>query len=346
VDDPDIGFSRIGPVAVGPDGRIYVSEFQDRTVRIYDADGNLERVIGGPGQGPGELQAISNVGILGDTLWVVDPQGARITFFTPAGELIGTTVASRFNQGVPGQQVLLLHPTYLRADRRWLSEASIGVPIAGLSIVVPELLLLDAAASSADTLRLVRFVIPALAVNVAGVSIAGKHALQDDTLFVNGRERTVVVARPVALSAAESAFTVVGTDVTGDTVFARDFAYHPVAVDDGYVSRTTSAIAERAQGRSSEGQIEAALRMMLPSFHPPVSSARIGQDGAVWLQREDDGSEDHRYLILEPDGEVRGVVRLPRNTVLAWTGTDQIVGVETDALGVPWLVSYRLGSSP
>lgn len=35
VDDPDVGFSRIGRMDVGPDGNIFVVDDQDRDIRVY-----------------------------------------------------------------------------------------------------------------------------------------------------------------------------------------------------------------------------------------------------------------------------------------------------------------------
>ena len=65
VNDPNIGFSRIGGVNVDEDGLIYVNELLDSEIRVYDENGNLKRAIGGPGKGPGEFQRVMSFGVLG-----------------------------------------------------------------------------------------------------------------------------------------------------------------------------------------------------------------------------------------------------------------------------------------
>jgi hypothetical protein len=53
-DRPDYLFGQIRSFAVGPDGRIYVSDDKIKTVKAFDRDGRFIRTIGAAGQGPGE----------------------------------------------------------------------------------------------------------------------------------------------------------------------------------------------------------------------------------------------------------------------------------------------------
>ena len=90
VDDPNIGFSRIGGVDVDEDGLIYVNELLDSEIRVYDENGNLKRAIGGPGKGPGEFQRVMSFGVLGDTVWAIDMSLRRITLFDRSGGVLST----------------------------------------------------------------------------------------------------------------------------------------------------------------------------------------------------------------------------------------------------------------
>jgi hypothetical protein len=83
----------------------------------------------------------------------------------------------------------------------------------------------------------------------------------------------------------------------------------------------------------------------MPPFLTPISRARAGEDGTLWLEREVEMSPTTRWLILQPDGAPRGQVVLPRNAVIRWTGPTAIYVVEEDEFEVPWLVRYRLEPS-
>jgi hypothetical protein len=92
--------------------------------------------------------------------------------------------------------------------------------------------------------------------------------------------------------------------------------------------------------------LEAAFRreFVPPPYFPPIDQARIGAGGVLWLRREDDGSATRRWLLLDPDGEARGIVTLPRTSMVYWSDGPFLWAVEQDELDVPWLVKYRLAS--
>src|SRR5690606_8034144 len=105
VDDPSIGFSRIGGVAQTADGLLVVLEQQAREIRVYDPDGSLLRRFGGPGSGPGEFRSPGAMGSSGDTIWVYDFLNARLTLFRTDGTLLETVPGGGFRVDVPGANV-------------------------------------------------------------------------------------------------------------------------------------------------------------------------------------------------------------------------------------------------
>ena len=91
-DDLNYVFGTRAPsVDVDADGNIYVAEPMPRTGRVlvFDADGEFLRMIGRPGQGPGEYLQPFMVEWAGDTLFVFDPGQSRLTRWNAAGELLG-----------------------------------------------------------------------------------------------------------------------------------------------------------------------------------------------------------------------------------------------------------------
>jgi hypothetical protein len=80
----------------------------------------------------------------------------------------------------------------------------------------------------------------------------------------------------------------------------------------------------------------------LPKFAPPISMARVDQDGTLWLRREDDGGPSFEWILLGPGGEPMGRLDLPREVTVQWRDGDAVWASVPDELGVPWVVRYRL----
>jgi len=78
-------------IAVGPDGRIYVSDFLDNGIKIFE-HGRLVATAGGTGASPGRFKGIADLALENGFLYVADSLNARIQVFRtttgapPAGE--------------------------------------------------------------------------------------------------------------------------------------------------------------------------------------------------------------------------------------------------------------------
>lgn len=84
-------FTRLGPVIVGPEGRMIVLHGMNQLL-IISSQGELIRTIGGKGQGPGEFELIWGLYWIeyGAEFWVNDAQLFRMSRFTADGDLIDT----------------------------------------------------------------------------------------------------------------------------------------------------------------------------------------------------------------------------------------------------------------
>src|SRR5690625_2732683 len=84
-------FRMVSRVVVDERGWLYVADTGETSIRIYDENGEFQKMIGQEGSGPGEFEFISSLFIdSNDRLLVVDPNNARITAFTLDGNLIST----------------------------------------------------------------------------------------------------------------------------------------------------------------------------------------------------------------------------------------------------------------
>lgn len=118
----------IGVAQVAGDLLAVADRFQ---VHLLDRDGTHLRSFGGRGEGPGEFKAITGIGVLGDTLLVLDPALRRINFFSLDGEFagqrfipVGGELASLPNLegcsgriGVSGREALIIARSLIRLDQ-------------------------------------------------------------------------------------------------------------------------------------------------------------------------------------------------------------------------------------
>lgn len=70
--------------------QLVVTQRRERVVQFLDpADGRV-RLVGRRGEGPGEFQHVTRIGLIGDTLWIADAVLGRTTLFSEEGKVIST----------------------------------------------------------------------------------------------------------------------------------------------------------------------------------------------------------------------------------------------------------------
>jgi hypothetical protein len=371
VDDPDLGFSRIGRMDVAGDGRLFVGELQDMQIRVYSPDGRLLQRIGRRGGGPGEFQGMPAFGVRGDTLWTYDMSAGRITLFDTRGTVLSTGPT----QGEPitladGRRVWVM-PASMREDGLFTSDAS-RVSFSrehdgsGLDPNMPfrvPRLLFDAAGTVVDTAgweaspppRLVAP--PGYVSDYRSVTVGGRpfsvpthgSSLPHWVALDDGR---VILDQPEATTVDEAVVHVTRMDLAWDTVWHRTLRYRPEPyspeeLDSAAVrtARGANVIGGRPPPAPEEvGRIAVQIRaaMQWPEFRQPFGFAWLAQDGALWLSRRTAPGEPAAWLVLEPDGTTRGSVELPASARVLWASGDVVWAAVPDELDVPWLVRYRL----
>ncbi|MCW9708199.1 6-bladed beta-propeller [Fodinibius salsisoli] len=70
-----------GNVVVDSRGRVYIPDFQAKTIYVYNADGSYLDSIGREGKGPGEFQMIWRIRVADDTLHVLGYASQKISVF-------------------------------------------------------------------------------------------------------------------------------------------------------------------------------------------------------------------------------------------------------------------------
>lgn len=77
---------------VDEDGKVYVLDWQDSRILVFDGDGQHLRTLGSEGSGPGELRRPGGLWIYGDTLRVADAGNGRLQLWTRNGRYLDMTI--------------------------------------------------------------------------------------------------------------------------------------------------------------------------------------------------------------------------------------------------------------
>jgi hypothetical protein len=357
LDDPDQSLNTVGQVMLGPEGELFISQPRDAEVRVYDVEGNLVRKIGRRGEGPGEFAQIGYTGLSGDTLYVTE--AGRISFFSLGGDFLGSRALT--TETVRGAQ--MSYAPFAPQMFILLSD--------GTALVKPGFFSSASPPSDAPGVRESQMRIPfyrtdsvsAVLDTVAWEELGGRSVgvmrggrlfrlippFDESPLVAPALDGTglVVVDRGTDTITREAGFLVFGLNPDGDTLFSRRIPYEPLSVDGEYLRehvRQTQVVPRDQPGGPDSDAVEGDLRSagVLPSVRVPVRALFVGQDGSIWLQRGDQGSESAVWQVLARDGEVAGVVRLPRNAQVVAASGETVATLELDEFDVPYVARYQL----
>lgn len=357
VDDPDQAFTWFRELEVAPDGRIYTMHPQEETIRVHDQQGRLLRTIGRRGEGPGEFQNLGRMGMLGDTLWVLDFGTYRFSYFSLEGELLGSRQIPIDLGSGPDERP--------PRPRGLLSDGSIMASPPAFSRLVVDgtikrqvVLRMDVTGAVADTLFTYSLENTTLEVHDPDSprgprSYVTQPFTDTEIAQISPSAPAVIrVDRTAARSSDPTAFRVTRVEFGGDTVFSREYEYTPIPLTDHLVDSIIRDIGQRLSklpfpGRATQARVEALARDALyrPAFHPPVSGLVIGRDGTLWLQREKTGADFVDWIVLAPTGEAVGIVAMPRDLRVLAAERGTVWGMESDELDVPYIVRYRVVES-
>jgi hypothetical protein len=379
VNDPDLGFSRVGGLGIDRDGNLFISEGTSAEIRVYSPEGKLLRRIGRRGDGPGEFTGAPRFGLVGDTLWTLSSNGTRLALFHRSGALLSTGRTDGIHVLLPESGLGTILPRGMRPDGKftgWFSRVSYSRdrPASGLQPTdrIPwPFVLFDPSGAVTDTIGWASRPPPRMwrppsedDLDFRFIEVGGRRMIAPSPPtalpeWVDLPDGYIVIHTPPPTDAGTATMTVTRIGLEGDTVYSRALRYAPQR----YESAELDSIAYRAARGEVGGfvpvpalgaerppipenldEVARGIRaeMRFPELKLPIEQSWLAQDGTLWLQRMNDGSGLARWVLLDDNGLPRSELRLPANVRVLWASGDRFWAVVPDDLEVPWIVRYRI----
>ena len=354
-DHPQLAFTRVGALEVGPDGTIFSLHPDEGVIRRWGAEGTPAGTVGQTGDGPGELRHPQSMGWRADTLWVMEAGTFRVSFFDSRGRFIRDD-APRIELGSGG--------TGGRRGRRpWpvalLEDGSLYGVTPALSQEVATGVLTEIAhvrmgpePGVSDTLAL----LPTGVESVLGIVVGQGGAFlpqpfADGILTTMAKDGSaLVVVERTAAAGPDARYVVTRIELDGDTAYSRPFAYDPVPIPEQRLDSTVEALSSDLYDRvgermdlSPDGFAERVRNALhTPRYHPPVRNVFSGRDETTWLGVGLPGPDGNTWRVLGGAGDPIGTVVLPRGLRVMAGSRDAVWGIERDARGVEYIVRHAV----
>ncbi len=310
------------------DGRILVSEQDDRELRLFTPTGEWLWTAGREGEGPGEFRFLEPARVLpGDTILVFDRGLRRATWFDSSGEFVRSVQIavgdrSAFCKGVLEPDTWMFESMLPSSDsvgvRRWQREVHLIGSDGNL-----------------------RATLDTLTIDVSLGETKGSHTLMVTLPFF---------ARPVFTAGAGRAYLTDNTsweiqvfDQTGKLVrlIRRDWTPRPVTPSDIELRLERQREFQENWNQTAD-QKRSGLRLLeegarLSETIPPLYQFWVDRVGNLWTldwYMPERPHPERQYNVFDPNGIWLGPVTVPAGVGLSDVGEDYVVTTVGDDLGV------------
>lgn len=311
-------------------GNVYVMQSAPVRISVYGPDGSWLRDIGREGDGPGEFRQ-GMLGIVGDTLFVQDPNNTRLTTFRTDGSFIASHPSqccwftSRLTVLADGRAVIL-GPPPTGSEARGAYYATRMDGIVTDTIVMPE----DRPEEEGDYWTVTRRSGQNTSVSIINIPMrpSDQAAIRPDGKVVRGR--------------SDSYRLVIG-DTFADTTRIFTATAPTLAVTDLQRDSAYRATLDAQRDDWRDAFAEVAKLGDIPGTWPTWSRFVVDRDNNTWVALPGDRGEYSRMQVFNPEGELLGDVPAVGAGIFNgfWTRTHVYVGTEDDS-GLPMIRVYRI----
>jgi hypothetical protein len=158
--------------------------------------------------------------------------------------------------------------------------------------------------------------------------------------------RVFIVERRVADDPVGTV-TVTALSDSGDTIWTVEHAAPAISIPetlrDSVVDLYSEAAVPGMWSSASAAKPEVSKRLFLPAYLPPVTDAVATSEGGIWLrQAERPEAAGATWLMIGPDGTLRGTVQAALGLELYFVAGNRVLGVRKDSLGVSRVTRLNL----
>lgn len=314
------------------DGSIAVMDNGTGEIRIFSAQGEHLRSMGGKGEGPGEFRIGRFIWVLpGDTLWVGDYRPWRYHVYAADGQYSRTVDIKPlyFNASLDGGVLDNGTSINVRDLFDWMDER----------FQRPEPLYVEAHAADGTLIGELAELNGMRWGNVEG-SDASVFVLFDPVPRIAARGATIAIA-----TAREPEVRILDEQFRLRRIVRWEDREGEVT--GAHVQRWREAYMERRGGRRSEdwsGVDEAVVSEDRPvaEVFPAVADVAVGRDGRLWVlpYRKPGGTVER--MAFGPDGRFLCHFANTSGAAIYEFGADYILGVDRDEMDVERVVMYEL----
>ena len=331
------------------DGRVAVLSRGNRQLYLFEPTGELSRVMGREGRGPGEFGRPAELQYLPpDTLAVWDSWFGPVSYFHTDGNLIRTRSV---DLGKVMGEVNGLSAESRRiplADGSFVTKIVEDDPtlqfLVGTVVRPPiEFVLVD---QEYDTRSLgVWEGWEVVGVDFGGGLVGPGSTYLDAFLAVGSNPPSIYIA-----DGTSDEIRQFSSDGRLVRIIRRSTA--PLRVSDEGRQAWATYLARPSTGQRGEARMEVFLRAISRrDFHPPVAGLLVDPEGYIWVSgwsASEVGGPD-RWSVFSPEGRWVGVLPAPlldlpcnRFSNPCWMGTDFFLAIRIDELGGTRVEGYRI----
>jgi hypothetical protein len=328
----------IGPIAGAmrlPDGRILVADQGATRLRWFADDGTILQSVGRKGEGPGEMQRMDALLLVGDSLAIPDGSTARVSLFSTNGAF-----GRRFRMQAPGGLGFAPRLIGRMTDGGWVGLIGKGVMQVPSGIRRDSLAIWLSRADGAANRQVAKVLSgEALIVSGDGWGAVTRAPFEHET--------TVRFHDGELWTGTGDAFQVDQLDLSGALRRSVRLAQPPAPISESELDAVLDS-ARNSYAELSDPDMRAGFTRVLDEApRPTVKSAYatflLDDEGNIWIERYGSGPElPSHWAVIDTAGRWLGDVTLPPGLDPTHISPTEVLGVWTDPDGAEHVVAYPL----
>ncbi len=333
-----------------PTGDVLVGHSSSGRIVQVSAPGAPVRQLGGTGQGPGEFESAERIGLLGDTVWIIDGRLQRVTYWP------------RFGAGSPATHALVQTATAGLPTSTPIAVSQNGGFIATANVdhrADPSAALRSQALLSrprdpngrTDTLAALfrSNLTQRLTPREGNGTLLMVQLFSDASRFDASPNGRLVAIVDQLDTAKHEQKTVRLLSVTGEERYRvrvpfADVPFNPMLASrliDSQYTATMESLRQRGSASSFDRSAHAA-RAFVPRRMTPVSELTVADDGTVLLRGNDWAGSTVTYAWMRPNGTLRGYLTLPSGQTIKAVRGDVIWSIRENEDGLLRLIRQTI----